>query len=71
VEDAETDRLLRLARFDVEFSEELQTLAVAVEVGECMFPDPGVYTIKVEFTSPAGEEVQKGETFLSVLQTQE
>ncbi len=36
-----------------------------------MFPDPGVYTIKVEFTSPAGEEVQKGETFLSVLQTQE
>ena len=36
-------------------------LPVYVELGDCLFPESGLYNFEVYFTAPAGGETLKGE----------
>jgi hypothetical protein len=71
VVDDEEERQLRHTRFVVEFEGDTQPVALGIDLGECTFPAPRVYTIAVEFTAPEGDDVRKGETSFQVLELQE
>ena len=69
--DEDVDKFLRLAKFVAEFDQDNQSLPLAVDLGEVVFPSPKVYTIKVEFPTFTGPDVLKSETYFSVLEEQE
>jgi hypothetical protein len=46
-------------------------VAVDVDLGECMFPSPKVYWIRIEFLSPEGVNVLKCESPFSILEEEE
>jgi hypothetical protein len=71
VVDEEEDKTLRHRKFVAEFDQDAQPVPLAVDLGECAFPAPKVYTIKVEFASPTGEDILKGEMSFPVLELED
>jgi hypothetical protein len=68
VEDDVTNKYLRLKKFVVEFDGDNHLEALDVDLGECRFPAPRRYWIRVEFTSHEGVDVMKHESPFSVLE---
>ena len=66
-----TDKTIRYVKFHATFQEDNELLPLYVEMDACVFPEPGPYTFQVNFSSPTGEDVLKGEHPFSVLRYEE
>ena len=64
------DKTVRYVKFLATFQDD-DLLPLYVDLGYCLFPEPGQYTFKVEFSSPSGGETLKGEYPFPVLQHEE
>jgi hypothetical protein len=56
-----TDHAIRYVRFPAAFEEDNELLPLYLDVGDCAFPEPGLYTFQVWFTAANGEEALKAE----------
>jgi hypothetical protein len=56
-----SDRPIRYVKFLATFQEDNELLPLYVEIGECAFPEPGLYTFQVYFAARGGVEALKGE----------
>ena len=65
------DRSTRYVKFLATFQEDNELLPLYVEVGVCVFPEPGQYTFQVFFSSRGGAEALKGEHPFYVLSHEE
>ena len=61
------DRPIRYAKFLPTFREDNELLPFYVDVGECVFPEPGHYNFEVYFSARDGGEALKGEHPFTVL----
>jgi hypothetical protein len=66
-----TDRTIRYGKFTASFPEDNDLLPLSVDIGECLFPEPGRCTFQVWFLSRSGHEAQKGEQPFDVLAIEE
>jgi hypothetical protein len=62
-----TDRPIRYVKFLTAFQDDNELLPLYVEVGDCVFPEPGQFTFQVYFSAQGGAEALKGEHPFSVL----
>ena len=63
-----TERLVRYGRFDAVFHEDNALLPTSVDLGNCVFREPGRYTFEVYFTVRGGDgDILKGEHPFTVL----
>jgi hypothetical protein len=69
--DDEEDKPIRISKFVANFDEDTRLAAIDVDLGECVFPDPKEYWIRIEFLSHEGVNVLKHESPFSVLQEEE
>jgi hypothetical protein len=67
----EEDKSIRIRQFVANFDEDTRLVAIDVDLGECVFPDPKEYWIRVEFLSQEGVNVLKHESPFSVLEEEE
>jgi hypothetical protein len=56
-----TDRTLRYLGFLAAFEEDNELLPLYLDVRDCEFPEPGLYTFQVWFTAANGAEALKAE----------
>jgi hypothetical protein len=56
-----TDRAIRYVKFLANFREDNELLPLYVEVGDCMFPEAGLYSFEIYFSARGGGEALKGE----------
>jgi hypothetical protein len=56
-----TDKAVRYVKFLAPFDEDNQLLVMYVELGECVFPHAGQYSIEISFSSGTGSDALKGE----------
>jgi hypothetical protein len=61
-----SDRTIRYLRFLATFAEDNELLPLYVDIGECVFPEPGSYTFQVYFSARGSAEALKAEYSLSV-----
>ena len=54
-----SDRPIRYVKFVATFQEDNEMLPFYVEVGECMFPEAGLYSFEVYFSARDGGEALK------------
>lgn len=66
-----SDKPIRYVKFLARFEEDNELLPLYVEVGDCVFPEPGQYTFQVYFSARGGAEALKGEHPFSVLSHEE
>jgi hypothetical protein len=66
-----TDHTIRYVRFPAAFEEDNQLLPFYLDLGDCAFPEPGLYTFQVLFTAPNREEALKAEHPFYVLPHEE
>jgi hypothetical protein len=71
VRDEDEDKSIRIRKFVADFDDDTRLQAVDVDLGECVFPAPQVYWLRVHFMSRESENVLKHETPFSVLEEQE
>ncbi len=69
--DEEDNKTIRLRQFVADFDEDTRLAAYDVDLGECVFPDPKVYWIRIEFFSHEGVNVLKHESPFSILEEEE
>jgi hypothetical protein len=69
--DEEENKTIRIRQFIADFDEDTRLAAHDVDLGECAFPDPKVYWIRIEFLSREGVNVLKHESPFSILEGQE
>jgi hypothetical protein len=67
VVNARTDRPIRYVKFRARFQEDNELLPLYLDVGECMFPEAGLYSFEVYFSGRDGGEALKGEHPFSIL----
>lgn len=65
------DKPIRYVKFVATFQDDNELLPLYVEVGKCVFPEPGPYSFEVYFTAPRGGEALKGELPFTVLAHEE
>jgi hypothetical protein len=68
---AQTDKSLRYLKFQVEFNENHQVLPLAMDLGECEFPEPGLHLVQLWFSPRQGPDVLKAELSFAVLDNEE
>ena len=56
-----TDQPIRYVKFSAAFEVENEMLPLYVELGDCVFPEPGRYSLEVYFAVRGGGEALKGE----------
>jgi hypothetical protein len=56
-----SDRPIRYVKFLATFQEDNELLPLYVELGECVFPEAGLYGFEVYFSARDGGEALKGE----------
>jgi hypothetical protein len=61
-----TEKLIRYGRFVAEFDEEYQIMPYDIDMGECVFPNDGLFRFEVYFAIQ-GTEVLKGEFSLEII----
>ena len=66
-----TDRPIRYVKFLAAFEEDNELSPLFVEVGECVFPEAGLYTFEVYFSARDGGEALKGEHPFTVITRKE
>jgi hypothetical protein len=71
VVDIDEGRTLRYKKLRPVFDHDNDQLSLAVDLGECEFPDPGTYLVQVWLAPRSGAEVQKGELTFRVLEQPE
>lgn len=65
------DRRVRYSKFVAAFDENNQILPVYVELGDCSFPEAGLYNFEVYFAAPGGGEALKAEHPFAVVSQEE
>jgi hypothetical protein len=65
-----SDKPIRYVKFVASFQEGNELLPLYVDVGECLFPEGGLYTFEISFSARGGEAL-KGEHPLTVLSGEE
>jgi len=65
-----SDRPIRYVKFVATFPEDNTPLPLHVEIGECVFPDVGLYSFEIYFSAPGGD-VLKGEHPFTLLAHEE
>lgn len=66
-----SDRTIRYVKFEISFREANERLSLGIDLGTCLFPEPGLYTFQVWFTAPDGEDALKAEQLFDVLAREE
>ncbi len=66
-----TDRPIRYVKFLATFQEDNELLPLYVEVGDCVFPQPGLYSFEIYFSARGGGDALKGEHPFTVLSHEE
>jgi hypothetical protein len=56
-----SDKPIRYVKFVATFHEDNELLPLYVDVGDCEFPEAGLYTFEVYFSARGGGEALKGE----------
>ncbi len=56
-----SDRPIRYVKFLATFQEDNELLPLFIEVGDCVFPEAGVYHFEIYFSTRGGGEALKGE----------
>ena len=64
----ETGEVIGEEDFEVNLDSDDDGIFLPVELGSCIFPEPGSYTGEVYFHSDDGRRVQKGERKLLIIQ---
>jgi len=67
----QSDRPIRYVKFVATFQADNELLPLYVEVGECLFPEAGVYSFEIYFSARNGGEALKGEYPFTVLSLEE
>ena len=62
-----SDRPIRYVKFLATFEEDNELLPLHVEIGNCVFPEDGLYSFEIYFSARDGGEALKGEHPFSVL----
>jgi hypothetical protein len=60
---ADEDKTIRITKFTADFDTSPGVQALVVELGNCTFPEPAVYSIQVLFWTPSGPVLKGEETF--------
>jgi hypothetical protein len=58
------EKTIRMARFTADFAGASGGLALAVDLGDCTFPQPGTYSIEVHFVTSSGAVLKGEQSFL-------
>jgi hypothetical protein len=66
-----TDKTIRYAKFQATLEHDRELLALGVDLGDCVFPEPGQYNFGVYFSAQGGDEALKGEHPFTVLSYEE
>src|SRR5262249_30077222 len=66
-----SDRPIRYMKFHATFQEDNELLLLFVEVGDCVFPEAGLYSFAIYFSARDGGEALKGEHPFTVLSCEE
>lgn len=67
-----TDRSIRYTRFGARFEDDNQSLSLQIDLGDCVFPEAGLYRPEVYFFAAGGSrEALKGDCPFTVLATVE
>jgi hypothetical protein len=56
-----SDKPIRYVKFLATFQEDNEVLPLYVEVGDCVFPEAGLYSFEIYFSARDGGEALKGE----------
>ena len=64
-------KVIRYVKFFATFDEDNGLLVLNVDVGDCVFPEPGRYNFQIYFVAAGGGEALKGEHPLIVLSEEE
>ncbi len=56
-------KTIRYAKFSASFEDGSDRHALAVDMDNCVFPDPGAYTVKVEFWMETGDVLKAEQPF--------
>src|SRR5438067_778145 len=62
---------IRYVKFLATFDEDNELLPLYVEIGNCLFPEPGPYSFEVYFSARRGGDALKGEHPFTVLSQEE
>jgi hypothetical protein len=65
------DKPIRYVKFVAVFHDENELLPVYVGVGDCLFPEAGLYSFEISFTARNGDEALKGEHPFTILSHEE
>jgi hypothetical protein len=57
----QSERPIRYVKFVATFQDDNELLPLYVEVGECLFPEAGLYSFEIYFSARNGGEALKGE----------
>ena len=71
VVNARNDRPIRYVKVFATFQEDNELLPLYVAVGECVFPEAGLYSFEIYFSAREGDEALKGEHPFTVLSRKE
>jgi hypothetical protein len=66
-----TDRPIRYVKFLATFQDDNEWLPLFVEVGDCVFPEAGLYSFEIYFSARDGGEALKGEHPFTILSRKE
>lgn len=66
-----SDKPIRYAKFRVTFQEDNELLPLYLELGDCVFPEAGLYSFEIYFSARDGGEALKGEHPFTVLAREE
>jgi hypothetical protein len=67
---ADEERTVRITKFSADFTDAPSSVPLAIDLGDCTFPEPGVYSIGIRFLTSAGA-VLKAEQPILVWQQEE
>jgi hypothetical protein len=71
VVDERSDKPIRYVKFLATFEEDNELLPLHVEVGNCVFPEPGPYSFEIYFSARGGGDALKGEHPFTILTPEE
>jgi hypothetical protein len=67
----QSDRPIRYVKFLARFQEDNELLPLYVEVGDCVFPEAGLYSFEIYFSAHRGGAALKGEHPFTVISHEE
>ena len=65
------DKPIRYVKFSATFQADNELLPLYVEVGDCVFPEAGLYSFEIHFSARDGGDALKGEHPFTVLSLEE